>query len=84
MFELFGACLGDYCTREQWWALVFSPKRACLAYARLQRLAQAISCELSLRRLTTLWASECLTQAREVSPKREGAEGHCSWCRALA
>jgi len=19
------------CTREQWWALVFSPKRACLA-----------------------------------------------------
>jgi len=21
----------DCCTREQWWTLVFSPKRACLA-----------------------------------------------------
>jgi len=31
MFALFGACFGDCCTREQWWALVFSPKRACLA-----------------------------------------------------
>jgi len=25
------ALLCDGCTREQWWALVFSPKRVCLA-----------------------------------------------------
>jgi len=30
------------------------------------------------------WASECLTQARGVSPKRDPARSYCSLFRALA
>jgi len=36
--------------REQWGVLVFSPKRACLAYARLAATRTSWFCELSLRR----------------------------------
>jgi len=35
----------------QWWTLSFSPKRACLAQARLTKLAQAFTCKLSPRRV---------------------------------
>jgi len=31
LIESFGLCLLDCYTREEWWALVFSPKRARLA-----------------------------------------------------
>jgi len=31
LIEPFGLCLSACCTREQWWALVFSPKRVHLA-----------------------------------------------------
>jgi len=58
MFELLGCvCVCDCCMREQWWALVFSPKRACLAKARLTEAHSCYLSESSFRR-PTLFLSE--------------------------
>ena len=55
------------CTREQWWALVFSPKRACLAQAR------STEARPSYFTRAVAQATHAIFERANVSLRREGS-----------
>jgi len=57
----------DGCTREKWWALVFSPKRACLAYARFTKARPSYFTRVVAQATRTIF------QRANVSLKQEGS-----------
>ena len=73
------AVLLDCCTREQWWALVFLPKRAWSRQGEINRgspkllHANSRSCDPH-----SFWVSDHLAQARGVSLKGDPAWGYYS------
>ena len=85
----------DWIRVVQWWLLIYSPRRAHLAQARITGTRPIFLLERSPRRGAVFWATNCLAQARRprlsessrnypratiaVSPKRESA----AWARAL-
>ena len=98
VWKCFGCCcerVPDWTGVVQWWVLIYSPRRAHLAQARITGTRPVFLLERSPRRGAVFWATNCLAQARRprlsessrnypratiaVSPKRESA----AWARAL-
>ncbi|QCD95758.1 hypothetical protein DEO72_LG6g454 [Vigna unguiculata] len=76
--------MASCCTREQWRTLVFSPRRANLAQARVPEVAPWNLHELSLRRQAPVLSDSPSRSGEEASPKRENANATVPTFRALA
>jgi len=60
--------------QEQWWVLVFSPKRACLAQARFTTTCQGFLLELSLKRRAFVLREGSSQQARGARLSKNALE----------